>query len=450
MEFRMTRRSFAVGALACLCAVLGACREGATAGSGEPFWAGVTPAEIARGNATRGPWRQNASDFDYVDDPTLAITGDGHIAVAWVDQDRQDVFFQMYAPDGTARFSTAGNLSSTPGTFSWMPRLVVPADDPQRVYALWQEIIFSGGSHGGEILFARSTDGGAKFSAPINLSNSRAGDGKGRLTAKRWDNGSLDLALGPGGQLYAAWTEYEGRLWVSRSADGGATFSRPIYIAGNKERAARAPALAVDSGATVHLVWSEGGQAAADIRIASSPDEGRSFGAPQVVASGGHADAPKIAADSDGRLHLVYGESAGGGFSQYRIRYTRQDARSGRFAEPRTIAAAGDGMGSVNFPDLAVGAGGQIYAVWELFPDPRQRAQGLGFTISRDGGQSFAAPEVVPGSDDPSLGANGGLQGSLMERLAANGDGTLALVNSSFAAGGSSHVWLWRRPAAAR
>jgi hypothetical protein len=58
----------------------------------------------------------------------------------------------------------------------------------------------------------RSVDDGKSFSEPLNLSNSMAGDGKGRLTRKHWDNGSLDLAIGPEGNLYAAWTEYEGRL----------------------------------------------------------------------------------------------------------------------------------------------------------------------------------------------------------------------------------------------
>ena len=93
---------------------------------------------------------------------------------------------------------------------------MVAGDD---VYVLWQEIVFSGGSHGGAIFFARSRDRGATFDAPINLSNSRNGDGKARLTEKIWLNGSLDLARDDDGTLYAAWTEYDGPLWVSRSTD---------------------------------------------------------------------------------------------------------------------------------------------------------------------------------------------------------------------------------------
>ena len=430
--------------------LLSACLGSGQAEVAGAFWAGIKPVEVALGNARRGAWRMNESDFDYVDDPTVAITDDGHIGVAWADQARQNVFFQMYTPDGQARFPEPINVSSTPGIFSWFPRLIIAAGDQQRVYVLWQEIVFSGGSHGGEIFFARSSNGGAMFSDPINLSNSRAGDGKGRLTAKHWDNGSLDLAMGADGRLYAAWTEYEGRLWVSGSADGGATFAEAVHVAGSISDPARAPALEVDGAGNVHLAWAVGEHAAADIRVASSRDGGRSFGEPQIVASSGHADAPKIGADARGRLHLVYGESPGGPFQQSRIRYARRDIGSGHFSEPRTIAAAHGGVDSVNFPDLTVDAAGRLYVVWKLFPDRRQPSHGLGFTASYDIGESFTKPEIVPGSNDPALGFGGSLQGSLMTRLAVNADGVLALVNSTFASGRSSHIWLWRRPATAR
>ena len=97
------------------------------------FWAGVERVEVTRGNAHRGPWRMNESDFDYVDDPTVAITDDGHVGVAWADQRRQNIFFQMYMPDGQARSSQPVNVSSHPGIFSWLPRLVIPPGDAQRI-----------------------------------------------------------------------------------------------------------------------------------------------------------------------------------------------------------------------------------------------------------------------------------------------------------------------------
>jgi hypothetical protein len=135
--------------------------------------------EIAAGPAERGPWRQNESQYDYVDDPTVAITAAGDVFVAWVDQVRKDMFLTR-VPASASSPDKPVNVSRTPATFSWLPRIALHPTDSRQVFLLWQEIIFSGGSHGGDILYARSTDHATTFSDPVNLSRSVGGDGKGR------------------------------------------------------------------------------------------------------------------------------------------------------------------------------------------------------------------------------------------------------------------------------
>ncbi|MDB5746287.1 MAG: hypothetical protein JWP72_1135, partial [Massilia sp.] len=205
-------------------------------------WHAPTP--IAAGRGERGPWQQNESRYDYVDDATVAFIGGGDLAVAWVDQRRKDVFIQKVGAADGRRVGPPGKVSRSPGTFSWHPRIAVAPGRTGGVYVLWQEIIFSGGSHGGDILFARSGDGGVHFSEPVNLSRSRGGDGKGRLDRTTWSNGSHDLAVAANGDVLAAWTEYHGALWFARSRDGGASFTAPRKVAGDEARPARAPALA--------------------------------------------------------------------------------------------------------------------------------------------------------------------------------------------------------------
>ena len=170
------------------------------------------------------------------------------------------------------------------------------------------------------------------------------------------------------------------------------------------------------------------------------------FGAPLIVPGPGHADAPKLATDTKGRLHLVYGESPGGPLKQYRVRYARLEAGSDGFSEPGTIARPDAGIESVNFPDIGVDASDRLYVIWELFPDHRQYSRGLGFTLSRDGGETFAVPQVVPGSADPEHGFNGSLQGFLMDKLAVNAHGAVALINSTFVPDRFSRIRLWRKP----
>ncbi|MDI5933757.1 sialidase family protein [Halomonas kalidii] len=400
--------------------------------------------EVATGEAHRGAWRMNASDFRYVDDASVALHEDGMAAVVWADQAQQEVFLQRYDRDGEPQLDAPTNISRSADTFSWLPRVAMAAHTPDSVYVLWQEIIFSGGTHGGEILFARSQDGGATFSTPINLSNTQHGAGKGRLTTRRWDNGSLDLTEGPDGEVWVAWTEYEGRLRISRSSDGGRTFSAPKHIAGGGDLPARAPSLAVDVDGRVHLAWTVGEDPAADIRYTVSDSRGESFETPRTVdATGGHADAPKLAVDGDGIVHLVYAESPDGPWQRAHIRYTR--ARAGeRFRAPEDISSVhAERFASVGFPSLAV-SGANLYVLWELFPRPGHRPRGLGMTRSTDGGEHFAAPEIVPHSGASDPGFNGSLQGMLMRKLAVSDAGDIAVVNSTFQPGERSLVRLIR------
>ena len=57
---------------------------------------------------------------------------------------------------------------------------------------------------------------------------------------------------------------------------------------------------------------------------------------------------------------------------------------------------------------------------------------------------------MVPGTADPTLGFNGSQQGLLMRKLAVNGAGAVAVVNSTFKRNEASHVWLFRGQAAGR
>ncbi len=405
------------------------------------------PIEVDRGQAYRGPWRMNESEFHFVDDPTVARGEDGTIAVAWADQKAQDIRFQRYSAAGEPQLDEPTNVSRSGDVFSWLPRMIISGDDDTEVFVLWQEIVFSGGSHGGEIYFARSSDGGETFSEPINLSNTEAGAGKGRMSRHAWHNGSLDIARAEDGTLYAAWTEYEGNLRFSRSMDDGESFTAPHHLAGDERRQpARGPTLAVAPEGDIYLAWTHGEDAQADIHLAKSSDEGESFGRPRTVAAGpGHADGPNLAVDAEGTLHLAWAESANGHGrgNTYHIRYARRSHNADDFEQARVISRGEDeGVESVSFPSLDVDGDSGIYLLWEFFPEAAGRSRGLGFTHSDDGGDSFHEPSTVAGTVDRQLGFNGSQQGLLMSKLAVDDAGRIAVVNSTFNRGQSSHIWL--------
>ena len=78
--------------------------------------------EVASGDAYQGPWRMNESEFHYVDDPTVTINEAGVVGLAWADQSRQDIFFQIYGPDGQKRFEAPVNVSKSPRVFCRLGR----------------------------------------------------------------------------------------------------------------------------------------------------------------------------------------------------------------------------------------------------------------------------------------------------------------------------------------
>jgi hypothetical protein len=144
-------------------------------------------------------------------------------------------------------------------------------------------------------------------------------------------------------------------------------------------------------------------------------------------------------------VHAVYGESLGGPYDRSHVRYTRSRDGGRTFEPAREISRPHpESIESAAFPSLSLDEQSNVYLLWELYPDWRQHPRGLGIAVSRDGGQTFTAPVLVPGSSDPAGGWNGSFQGLLMRKLAVNSAGELAIVNSSLKHNEKSRVWLMR------
>lgn len=405
-------------------------------------WHGST--EIAVGAGTKGPWQQNASRYHYVDDPTVLALDNGKVAIAWVDQTRKDVFFRIDSSREAERSTPPVNVSRNGSTFSWLPKMARITDKPNRIYVAWQEIIFSGGSHGGEILFSRSDDNGSTFSSPINISRSMGGDGKGRINAKVWSNGSFDLIAGPDGVVYLAWTEYDGPLWFSRSTDGGKSFSAPTRLS-PPGISVRAPTFAWRAPQTLYLAWTTDERDGGNISLRRSMNGGISFGPVlPIVQDNGYSDAPSLAVGADGTLHLVFAHSAKGPFTAAEIVHMRSKDGE-QFGNPQIISHPLPGLAtSAGYPSIATDAAGRLIVLFELFPDPSTRPLGLGMTVSADSGLQFGRPFSVPGSADRKSHGNGSYQGLLMRKMAVTAEGEILVVNSSLQQDIASRVWLMR------
>lgn len=150
--------------------------------------------------------------------------------------------------------------------------------DGGAVYAAWvQNDDPYGNDDASEIFFARSTDGGATFSLPGDISNNEG---------KSW---CPRVVVDETGTIYVVWVEgnafLDMRLFFAASTDGGTSFSEPRVLAG--PAASLYPGVAVSGTGALWVAWMENGDASPFESFAiRSLDRGLTFSAPASMPGG--------------------------------------------------------------------------------------------------------------------------------------------------------------------
>jgi len=184
-------------------------------------WGGVDlPLPAAKGNG-----------FVFGSDPSLAFDTRGNVFYSYI-----DVYVGhgngingtsmgvSRSTDGGRTYSqfTEFSLSGGSDHFNDKPMIAVDTNlaSPFRdsVYVAWDAA--SGGSTGGGVRFARSTDHGVTFTV------TRIDDpsGPGRAIAAQ-------PFVGPNGEVYVAWNDFAANtIALNRSVDGGLTWGHPVVI----------------------------------------------------------------------------------------------------------------------------------------------------------------------------------------------------------------------------
>ena len=169
-------------------------------------------------------------------DPVIKSSKD-NLYVVWSEVD--DIFFTR-SKDGV-KFDKPINLSNTNGT-SFTPRLAVSGNNNLSV--VWEDQT-PGYS---DVFFSKSTDSGATFSDPINISNST------------YDSYSQDIGTQINGDLYVAWNEILpdfSDIFFAKSTDGGVTFDKPINLSNSNGSTSYDPTIAVsEDNDLLYIGWS--------------------------------------------------------------------------------------------------------------------------------------------------------------------------------------------------
>jgi hypothetical protein len=231
----------------------------------------------------------------------------------------------------------------------------IAADGPFVIVA-WGGAQASGAT---DIFASVSRDGGRAFGAPVRVNNV---DGDARLNGEQPPQVALVRRAGREPAIVIVWTTKGARgttLLQSRSDDGGRSFTPASVVPGTDAAGNRGwEAIAVEPGGRVDAIWLDHRDLAASSTLATSHHEHKSAGKPDGVAM---AQQSKLFLGSlDGTL--TAGAVTGG------VCYCCKTA-------------------------LAVGADGAIYAAWRhVYPG---NLRDMAFTMSRDGGRTYARPVRV-------------------------------------------------------
>ena len=207
-------------------------------------------------------------------------------------------------------------------------------------------------------------------------------------------------------------------FWVARSGDGGLSFDEPTRIAG--PHAFQTTLAADPKGRRIFAAWLQSNPVASEcelcfaqtglpIVVSRSDDGGRTWSAPTQVSDGGRlrVGAPSLAVDPDGNpavLYLDYGddrvdwENIPGTYDgKFALVLARSPDRGVRYEPGRVVDAeiVPPGRFLVYLPprpSFAIGENGDMLAVWA---DRRSGDSDILLRRSTDDGRTWSAPVPV-------------------------------------------------------
>jgi hypothetical protein len=279
------------------------------------------------------------------------------------------------------------NVSNNSG-FSRQPHMVV--DDAGTLHLAWADDTGNDGIY--RILYARSFDKGATFTAPLPISTGEGSGLRPRLAVH-------------GVNVYVVWmedppgapTNFTKEIMFSRSVSGGGSFSAPINLSNTPLANSQEGRVAVAPNGTVFVVWDEGAPSR-HVALRRSIDGGDTWGTDQapfpVVGSFGTSGPtglqtpyPGIAVDqNNGSVHLVWHDMVSG---NYQVLTSHSGDDGVTFSSPLNISHAAL---HAHCASITVGPSGKVLIAWENRKQQNPHQHDAYFAQSTDGGASFSPP----------------------------------------------------------
>jgi hypothetical protein len=311
----------------------------------------------------------------------------------------QPDFFVAKSTDGGCSYISAAKVSgSSPAIFDDKDAITADANPSSpfhdTVYAAWTKFV----TGGDQIVFSRSSDGGATWSNPLPISpgynNNHVGGRQGAA-----------VKVGPDGTVYVVWLDTVDKQAVERlsiSLDGGRTFPRqnitvatvtddfvsPAPGSSFRQDARVFPSFSIAPDGTLYVAWSnrtgDPSNGHAVVLVTKSTNGGLTWSTPVVAGNvkGRSAFFASVATDPSGNVDVVFqalddvptGTAPGAGVVHYDAYLTQSTNGGTSFGSPQKISRAtsdpdGSSTNSLAAQFLgdyitAVADASHVYAVW--------------------------------------------------------------------------------------
>lgn len=277
--------------------------------------------------------------------PAVAVDTWGNIHVVWEDDtatpDSHEIYYKKSA-DGGKSWTTNKRLTWTAGK-STQPALAV--DPFGALHVVWQDDT----PGNGDIYYKTSPDNGANWSAG------------GRIAWTTGISQAPAIAVDSWGNLHVLWYDYTPgnyEIYSMTSTNGGASWSKNQRVTWTSGWSGH-PAIAVDTAANLHLVWADETPGSSEIYYKNSLDGGGSWSAGQRLTwNAGISQAPVIAVDSSGVLHVAWWDNTPGNAEIY----YKKSTTGGVYwtSNSRLTWSPADSQG----PAIAIDSSGNLHLVW--------------------------------------------------------------------------------------
>lgn len=234
---------------------------------------------------------------------SLHVAPDGAVHIAWIDGREGKKESGTFATRSTDQGRTVDKNLKIDENTCVCCRTAMTSGPDGTLYVAWRKIL-PGDLR--ETVVARSTDGGATYSAPVIV-------GHDRWVFPGCPHRPASVGTDRQGRLYVAWytegADETPSIYLAYSDDKGETFSPKQKLNLSKGTFPDHPQMAVDQEGRVILVWEEQSPVRREVVVSVSLDRGQSFSLPQKI-NDKKGQTPSVSVNAQGLAVLAWMEHA--------------------------------------------------------------------------------------------------------------------------------------------